>query len=266
MRGHDFPGTDGAPVDLAVGGPMSPQRDDLALAMSVLAGPDADDAVAYRPRRRPGAGLAGARILLLDAHPAARPTPRSADAIGALAAPGRCLARVALRRRAGAPTSGRVVTRSRDARRHHDPRRPERRPPISAHAWMLLDQRGASAAAGRSVHDAFDVVVMPPFRTAAFEHLTEPGLDRRTLVSITGKTPTWPSGVAGRRLARPGCRSRRADHHQASRRPISVRSWVPWLETSDAPRRRARQAARRMPSRQRQALTQPVRAALAVAR
>ncbi|HSN31116.1 MAG TPA: amidase family protein, partial [Ideonella sp.] len=74
LRGHNFPGTDGAPVDLAVGGPIARSADDLALALDVLAGPGLHDAVGWRlalpaPRH---ARLADWRVLRLDEHPLAR--------------------------------------------------------------------------------------------------------------------------------------------------------------------------------------------------
>ena len=205
MRGHDFPGTEGAPVDLAVGGPMARSATDLALALSVLAGPDADDAVAYRldlptPRHT---GLAGARILLLDAHPGCATDSSIRDALGALAA------RLADAGAQVAHASALVP----DLEAAHETYvamlvaittrgDPSAGPPISAHAWMaLLDQRDRVRRRWRALfEDAFGVVLMPPFGTAAFEHLTEPDLDRRTLIVDGRHEPyvaqlAWP-GVA----------------------------------------------------------------------
>ena len=72
----------------------------------------------------------------------------------------------------------------------------------SAHAWMaLLDERDRVRRRWRALFDeAFDVVLMPPFGTAAFEHLAEPDLDRRTLIVDGRHEPyvaqlAWP-GVA----------------------------------------------------------------------
>jgi len=72
-RGHAPPGTDGAPIPLSVVGPMARSAADLDLAMDVLAGPEADEAVAWRldlPAAR-GARLADYRVLLMTQHPLA---------------------------------------------------------------------------------------------------------------------------------------------------------------------------------------------------
>jgi amidase len=73
IRGFAPPGIDGAPLPLAVLGPMARTAEDLALALDVLAGPDEDDAVGYRlelpPARR--SKLRDYRVLVLDHHPGA---------------------------------------------------------------------------------------------------------------------------------------------------------------------------------------------------
>src|SRR5205085_11016321 len=74
LRGHGFPGTDGADVELAVVGPLARSAADLNLALDVIAGPDADEAVGDRialpaPRRQ---ALAECRILALDRHPSVK--------------------------------------------------------------------------------------------------------------------------------------------------------------------------------------------------
>ena len=72
-RGHVPPGANALPVevDLNVVGPMARSADDLALALEVLAGPDAPLATAYRlalpaPRHE---SLKDFRVLVIDRHP-----------------------------------------------------------------------------------------------------------------------------------------------------------------------------------------------------
>jgi amidase len=91
LRGHTPPGIEGAGIPLAVVGPLARSAADLALAMSVLAGPDADESVAWRlalpaPRHT---RLADYRVLLLTAHPAAAV---DAEIVGAIEAFGDRLA------------------------------------------------------------------------------------------------------------------------------------------------------------------------------
>lgn len=184
-RGHDFPGTDGAPVALAVAGPMARTADDLALALSVLAGPDEDEAAGYRlALPPPRASLAGCRVLLLREHPCCGTEVVLRDALTALAArltDAGAQVEVACTllpdlEAAHATYVGMleaVTTRG----------VPDAGPPISAHAWMaLLDEQARNRRRWRALFAAqFDIVLMPPFGTTAFEHFTEPEVDRRQL-------------------------------------------------------------------------------------
>jgi amidase len=88
-RGQVPPGAPPLPmeVDLAVVGPMARNADDLALALDVLAGPDAPLATAYRlalpsPRHD---RLAGFRVLVIDTHPLLPTGNAVRSAIGRLA-------------------------------------------------------------------------------------------------------------------------------------------------------------------------------------
>jgi amidase len=83
MRGHSLPGTDGAPPDLSVIGPMARSAADLALAIDILAGPDEAMGVAYRlelPRARHEA-LRDYRVLVVDSLPQ---IPTDSDVRGAI--------------------------------------------------------------------------------------------------------------------------------------------------------------------------------------
>jgi amidase len=75
--GHHFPGTDGAPGELSVIGPLARNADDLALALDVLA-----DHPLVQADNRPARGY---RILVLNSHPGARVAAPIADALDRLA-------------------------------------------------------------------------------------------------------------------------------------------------------------------------------------
>jgi amidase len=86
-RGHAPPGSDGTGVALAVIGPLARTASDLALALDILAGPDADEAVAYRldlasPRH---ARLSDYRVLVVDQHPSIATDSELRAALGGLA-------------------------------------------------------------------------------------------------------------------------------------------------------------------------------------
>ena len=185
LRGHDFPGTDGASVELAVGGPLARSASDLALALGVLAGPDADDAVGYRralppPRHET---IAGCRVLVLDTHPCASTEASLRQALDTLAAD-LCRAGAGIERaspllpdlaaahRVYTKMLTTIVTRG----------MPGVREVISAHDWFgLLDQRAKIRRQWAALFEAFDVVLAPPFGTPAFEHIDEPDFDKRSL-------------------------------------------------------------------------------------
>ncbi|MGE5116486.1 MAG: amidase family protein [Betaproteobacteria bacterium] len=203
LRGHNFPGTDGAPVDLAVGGPIARSADDLALALDVLAGPGLHDAVGWRlalpaPRH---ARLADWRVLRLDEHPLAR-VDRGVKA--ALARLVDTLADAGVRLERTTPLLPDLAAAHRSyvamlmtAITRGQPPGPQ--PVISAHEWLaLLDQRERVRRQWRALFEAFDVVLAPPFGTPAFEHIDEPEWRRRTLV-IDGEPTDF-----GAQLAWPG--------------------------------------------------------------
>jgi len=203
-RGHGFPGSDGAGVELAVAGPMTRHASDLELELGVIAGPDLDAANGYRlelPPARPR-DLAGARLLVLDSHPQVTTSTVLADAV----------ARVAeLAARAGAEVArqsellpdpgaahaaytemlGAIFTRG----------APTAKDVMSAHRWMeLLDIRFRLRRQWRALFARFDAVVAPAFGTIAYPHVDNPN-EPGTMLPIDGKaTPyfeqlAWP-GVA----------------------------------------------------------------------
>jgi amidase len=75
LRGHTWPKSEALDAQgdgfLAVGGPLARTAADLALALDVLAGPDEQEAIAYRltlPPARHG-DLKSFRVLVIDTHP-----------------------------------------------------------------------------------------------------------------------------------------------------------------------------------------------------
>jgi amidase len=193
-RGHDFPGDAGAQDALSVIGPLARSARDLDLALGVLAGPDFDRA-AYRlelPAPR-CAGAAQARVLVLATHPSARV---SSEVGGAVQAAADGLARAGAKVRDGlallpdlAALHGAyqaallaIISRGMPA---------EMAPPgISAHVWLgLLDERARLQLRFRELFEAWDIVLMPAFGTAAFKHVDEPVWGRRVLPIDGHDTP-----------------------------------------------------------------------------
>ena len=234
-RGHQFPGTDGADVGLAVIGPLARSAADLGLALGVLAGPTENDAVAYRaslpaPRH---AQLPGWRVLVLDAHPsAATDSELRAAVLGVGDAVARAGARVertsallpdlAAANQAYTAMLTAIVTRG----------VPGEHAVISAHDWFaLLDRRERVRRQWRALFGAFDVVLAPPFGCAAFPHVDEPVWRQRTL-QIDGEATPY-----GAQLAWPGLASFAGlpatvvpVGRGAAGLPIGVQVIGPWLE------------------------------------
>ena len=75
--GHYFPGTDGAPGELSVIGPMARNPDDLALALDILS-----DHPLKQADNRPASEY---RILVINSHPIAKVAAPIADALDQLA-------------------------------------------------------------------------------------------------------------------------------------------------------------------------------------
>jgi len=203
-RGHGFPGTDGGGVELAVAGPMARHAADLELELGVIAGPDVDAATGYRlelPAPRPP-GLAGSRLLFLDAHPKVTTSSVLVEAVGRVAE---------VAERAGAEVSRRSELLPDLAAAHaaytemlgaiFTRGSPMAKDVISAHRWMeLLDAQFRLRRQWRAVFGRFDAVVAPAFGTLAYPHVESPN-DPGATLDIDGKaTPyfeqlAWP-GIA----------------------------------------------------------------------
>ncbi|MDB6000763.1 MAG: amidase, partial [Rhizobacter sp.] len=183
-RGHQFPGFQSAPDVLSVIGPLARNAADLELALDVLAGPDVDEAVALRLALPPArfSRISDLRVLMLTEHPSTR---AGADVRGAVDDVAALLAQ------AGAKVEHQsallpdleaiqqdyvkllmtIVTRG----------APGAPPPPSAHEWLaLLDRRQQWRRGWRRLFESFDVVIAPPFGTAAFEHIAAPDWEHTT--------------------------------------------------------------------------------------
>ncbi|HUZ11270.1 MAG TPA: amidase family protein [Caulobacteraceae bacterium] len=205
--GHAPPGVEdaGADIQFAVVGPLARTAADLDLALALLAGPEGDASRAFSfalpPARR--AALAGSRVLVLESHPAAALD----DEVGA---PLQALARRLAD--AGAEVASQSPLLPDLAAAHETytrllmtimSRRPGAPAPgvIDAHAYMAgLDVLAAHRRAWTELFAAFDVVLAPPFGTAAFPHVDEPDWGKRTLAINGAATPygaqlAWP-GIA----------------------------------------------------------------------
>jgi amidase len=181
--GHRFPGSDGATIVMGVIGPMGRTADDIVAALDILA-----DLPLPRARIDP----AGARILILTEHPSA-----TADRtiVAAIEAAGESLAR-----------SGAAVSRASDAlpdlaRQHADYMRllgiamtrgaPSRDGKVATLAqWLdLLDAQARNTRAWNALFTEFDAVLAPATGVAAFPHLDENDIAKRSLIVNGEPTP-----------------------------------------------------------------------------
>ncbi|MGH7023763.1 MAG: amidase family protein [Caulobacteraceae bacterium] len=198
QRGHAPPGLEGAGVELGVVGPLARSVADLELALDVLAGPDDDEAVAYRlelpaPRH---ARLGDYRILIIDNHPSAALDSEIHAALGVAAQRAeKAGARVARQSdllpdlaaafAAYAAILMPIVTRG-------APPQPDL---ASSHDWLRsLDVQWAFRRQWAALFREFDVVLTPAFGVVAFPHQDGP-FEARTHV-IDGQVTPYRNQVA----------------------------------------------------------------------
>jgi amidase len=200
-RGHAPPGIDGAPVPIAVVGPLARSAADRQLALDVLAGPDADEAVGYRqdlPAAR-HARLADHRVLILDEVLDAPLDSEIRAALNELAGKLEKLGATVIRKPEllPDPAKGREVFGAiLDTAMSRG--RPDAKP-IDAHAWMaVLDGQLALRRQWAELFKSVDVVLAPVFATVAFPHVDEPDWSKRTLTIDGQEVPyfasmAWPA-------------------------------------------------------------------------
>ncbi len=190
----------GPPSDLSVAGPLARTASDLALAMSVIAGPDGDEAKAYRlelPKPR-HARLGDYRVLVLTEHPSCATDDEVKAVVESTAA---------VFAKAGAKVSHASDLTPDLAAAHGcympmlDTTMSRNRPnpqPVDAHVWMnLLAAQHTLRRRWAELFEAFDIVLAPPFGAAAFPHIDEPDWAKRRLIINGRETPyqdqlAWP--------------------------------------------------------------------------
>ncbi|WP_414901554.1 amidase family protein [Sphingomonas flavalba] len=182
-EGHAFPRTDGAPVPLGVVGPLARNPEDLALALALTAD------IPPPPARVES--LAGARILLLTAHPLAR---ADSAIVAAINAAGDACAR------AGAHVADSAALSDLDAMhraymRMMNTALARGAPPpggtaTTAAQWFAMcDDQARYQRQWHRLFEDFDAVFAPACGVAAFPHDPEPDPRKRQLLIDGEATP-----------------------------------------------------------------------------
>jgi amidase len=200
-EGHAPPPFEGpsAAVEFGVVGPLARTASDLALALGVLAGPHRDAARAFNLDLLPprGVSIADFRVLLLDAHPLAavdsevlRPLHalvERLEAAGAEVSHGSSLIPdLAAAQAVYMQMLGTITSRG----------RPGAEPAVDTFGYMNgLDAIARAQAEWAHLFETFDVVIAPPFGTAAFPHTDEGEWPKRRL-TIDGEATPYGAQIA----------------------------------------------------------------------
>ena len=200
LKGHTFPGTDGADVPLAVVGPMARSAVDLSAALDVVAGPVGKGWKLDLPPARHRA-LKDFRVLVLPGEGLPEVEEEVSGPIMALADALAARGATVSHARASLPDFesmhklyvrmlNTVITRG----------MPEAKP-IDAHAYMnLFDAQLNLQRQWAGVFRDFDVVLAPTFSIAAFPHIDEPVWEKRELM-INGKPVSYATQLPWAGLA-----------------------------------------------------------------
>jgi amidase len=191
----------GPAQDLSVTGPLARTASDLELALSIIAGPDGDDATAYRlalpkPRHaKPG----DYRVLVLTDHPKCETDDEVKAVIEAAAAfmakAGANVAHASERLPDLAAAHGRYTLMLNTSMSRG---RPDATP-VNAHVWMdLLAAQFALRKRWGALFEDFDVVLAPPFGLPAYPHVESPDM-RTAQLTVNGHDTRY-----GDQLAWPG--------------------------------------------------------------
>ncbi|QUD89246.1 amidase family protein [Phenylobacterium montanum] len=205
--GHSPPGmVGGAEVPFGVVGPMARSAADLELALNVLAGPAGIEAKALRVELPPAraARLSDYRVLVVDRHPLARTGRDVLSALHGLAdrleAAGAKVSRRSDKLPNLAAAHGFYMNLLGVIMNMGAPKREGGPPPLTAEEWVIgLHARENFRNQWEALFEDFDVVLAPPFGTAAFPHEDRPQ-GERTLTIDGEEVPyfsqlAWP-GVA----------------------------------------------------------------------
>jgi len=235
QRGHAPPGAPPLPTDLTNGlgvcGPMARTAADLALALDTLAGPDEQEAAAYRLSLAPARHdrIAAFRVLVIDDHPLLPVASEIRAALGRLAdrlgAMGASVARSSLilpdlaesarlhtRMVRNFAAFGRPPEFFRLAREQVAVLKADddslrawrlRAPLLTHHDWMAAEiGRARLRVQWAALFRQFDVVLCPPFSVVAFPHDRTPDMEDRT-IDIDGKDFPYSSLIVWSTVATP---------------------------------------------------------------
>lgn len=204
MRGHTPAGAPGARVLLGVGGPMARAANDLDLALSVLAGPDDDEAHGYKVALAPprATRLKDFRVLVLDSHPVAPTDAEVAAAVNALADDIAKAGAKVVRASPALPDLRKAFDNYNTLLFTIISRFAANTQAISAHAWMNeLDAHEAFRKQWAAFFRDIDIVLSPAFGVPAFPHNDDPVWEKRILRvgdrdTRYGDQLGWPSIAA----------------------------------------------------------------------
>jgi amidase len=202
--GHAPGGQVFTPTLLGVVGPLARTAADLATALEIVAGPDAESPAnkLILPKPRHGS-LKSFRVFVLEQHPVVRPDSETRGAIEALVdhlvKEGASVARQSsmLPDITASWKLYQAMLHTILNRRADNPARP----PMSAHDWMdRLDDQLHLRRQWADFFRHFDVVICPVFSTPAFPHTDEADWRKRPLVldgepSNFGQQLAW-AGIA----------------------------------------------------------------------
>jgi amidase len=177
-------------------GPLARGAADLSLALDVLAGPDPDEAPAWRVALPPARGTQAAdwRVLVVTDHPLAAASS-AVRATVQVAADSLAHGGATVRTHSPSWPDLRTVSKTFGAMVQAFVSQGQPGPVISAHEWMaLLDEQARLRAQCAALFEAFDAVLMPTFGTTAFPHEAEPNLAQRTLRIDGAQTPYAAQG------------------------------------------------------------------------
>jgi amidase len=235
QRGHAPPGSAALPTDLTDGlgvcGPMARSATDLMLALNILAGPDDQDARAYRlslPAARHDE-LKSFRVLVIDDHPL---LPVANEIRGALDQLANRLGTMGVKIERSSPLlpdlaeSARLHTRMvrnftafgrppeffKKTRDDVAALKPDdnslkawrlRGPLLAHHEWMVAEiARARLRLVWATLFKQFDVVLCPPISVVAFAHNQAPDQEERT-IEIDGNSFPYLSLIVWATVATP---------------------------------------------------------------
>jgi amidase len=205
--GHSFGGLLFAPPLLGVIGPIARSAQDLATALDVVAGPDAESSANRLVLPKPRHGrLSSFRVFVIDQHPAVSADSDIRGAIEKLAEhltnEGASVARQSslLPDLSSSWRTYQAMLHTTISRRSAN----NERPPISAHDWFgHLDDQLRLRRQWSDFFRHFDVVLCPAFGTPAFPHDDQPDWRKRKLM-MDGEATNYGAQLAWASIATVG--------------------------------------------------------------